>query len=143
MGHTQGNLRHEAPRTPALDTGSGSNPQGLAKVRSEHLHPTPDIKTPDPGHSGCRTVAYTGGSPFPVRSYILRASLTSTPSKSPLEPHAKVRENEDGEARRTGRNSNQDQHWLVEPGALRRPAVSQPAKRLRAAAVCPPAGPAQ
>lgn len=68
MGHTQGNLRHEAPTTPALDTGSGSNPQGLAKVRSEHLHPTPDIKTPDPGHSGCRTVAYTGGSPFPVRS---------------------------------------------------------------------------
>lgn len=41
MGHTQGKHRYAAPGTPALDSGSGPNLQGLAEVRSEHYNPTP------------------------------------------------------------------------------------------------------
>lgn len=54
-----GALKHAAPGPSALDPDLEGDPipPGLAEVR-----------TPDPGHRCCRTIAHAGGSPFPVLS---------------------------------------------------------------------------
>lgn len=61
MGHTgkADSVKHEASRTSTQNPDTEGVPiaQGLVKVQNTNT------ETPDPAHSSCRTIAYTGGSP--------------------------------------------------------------------------------